>query len=86
MRIEPAEPVVAGARGTWKVIYTVGRAGINVGGALRIRPPQKGMVRWEVGKVTAAASRPGAACEVQLFDCHPISYHWRHAPIIQVDL
>lgn len=76
----------AGQRGTWKLTFTLGPEGMRVGGALRIRPPQKGMVRWEVGKLTATASRPRAACEVSLFDCHPISYHWRHAPIVQVDL
>jgi len=85
VRISPAE-AMAGQLGTWTVTIIVGPEGIKVGGALRIRPPQRGMVRWQVGKVTAEASRPGAACEVRLFDCHPISYHWRHAPIIQVDL
>lgn len=86
MGIEPDSPVVAGSRGTWRIIYTAGARGMAVGGALRIRPPQRGMVRWEVGMVTAEASRPGSTCRVQLINCHPITYHWRQAPTIQVDL
>jgi hypothetical protein len=86
IRIEPDSPVVAGSRGTWRVIYQVGARGMAVGGALRIRPPQRGMVRWELGMVTARASRPASTCRVQLFNCHPITYHWRQAPTIQVDL
>ena len=86
VRIDPGQPVVAGSRGTWRIIYTAGRQGMSIGGSLRIRPPERGMVRWEVGKVTATASRPGASCEVRLIDCHPLTFHWRHAPIIHVDL
>ncbi len=84
-RVEPAG-AVAGQLGTWRVVYTVGEAGMAVGGALRIRPPQRGMVRWQVGHVIAEASRPGAVCTVQLLNCWPISFHWRQTPIIQVDL
>jgi len=83
--VEPGQ-AVAGQRGTWRIIYTVGRAGMAVGGSLRIRPPQRGMVRWDVGHVVAEASRPGAVCEVRLFNCWPLTFHWRQAPIIHVDL
>ncbi len=86
VRVEPDRAAVAGSRGTWKIIYQAEDRGMAVGGALRIRPPQRGMVRWEVGMVTAQASRPGSTCHVQLFNCHPITYHWRQAPTIQVDL
>jgi len=83
--VSPAE-AVAGQRGTWRVIYTVGAAGMAVGGSLRLRPPQRGMVRWEVGHVIAEAGRSGAVCEVRLVNCWPLTYHWRQTPIIQVDL
>ena len=35
--IDPAEAVVAGTMGTWRLTYTVGTQGIAVGGRLRIR-------------------------------------------------
>ncbi len=85
-KIDPGGPVVAGDRGTWRVVYTVGERGMAPGGAIRIRPPQRGMVRWQVGLVTAEASRPGTTCRVELTNCHPISTHWRQAPIVQVDV
>jgi len=85
MSISP-DHAIAGRRGTWRVTFTLGPEGLRVGGAIRLRPPEMGMVRWEVGKVTAAASRPGASCDLQLLDCHPISHHWRHPPMIQIDL
>lgn len=83
--VEPAS-AKAGQRGTWQVIYTAGKVGMAAGGSLRIRPPQRGMVRWDVGHVTAEASRTGAVCQVQLINCYPLSFHWRQTPIIHVDL
>lgn len=80
------ERAVAGQRGTWRVVYTVGSEGMAVGGSLRIRPPQRGMVRWDVGQVIAEASRPGAVCQVRLINCWPLTFHWRQAPIIHVDV
>ena len=65
--LQPSGPIVAGSRGTWKLIYTVGPSGIEVGGGLRIFPPHRGMTFWELGKVTAETSRPLATCEVQTF-------------------
>jgi len=35
-RIEPADPVVAGSLGTWRLVYTVGTRGIAPGGTIRI--------------------------------------------------
>jgi hypothetical protein len=35
-RIEPGEPVVAGALGTWRLVFTVGTRGIAPGGTIRI--------------------------------------------------
>lgn len=84
-RVEPTE---AKARqfGTWRIVYTIGQAEMAAGGSFRIRPPQLGMVRWDVGHVIAEASRAGATCQVRLINCWPISYHWRQTPIIHVDL
>lgn len=86
VRLEPDGPVVAGDKGTWRIVYTAGKRGIAPGGALRIRPPQLGMVRWQVGLVTAQTSRPGVTCRVELINCHPLTYHWRQAPMVQVDI
>ena len=36
VRIEPAGEIVVGSMGTWTLVYTVGRYGIDVGGGLRI--------------------------------------------------
>ncbi len=84
IRLEPDGPVTAGSRGTWRLVYTVGPRGLANGGGLRIAPPHRGMVRWDVGRVIAYASREGAACEVTVENAHPISYHWRHFPVVQV--
>ena len=35
-RIEPADPVVAGSVGTWRIVYTVGTRGIAAGGTIRL--------------------------------------------------
>ena len=67
-RVDPAE-AKAGEYGTWRVIYTVGEVGMDAGGSLRIRPPQRGMVRWDVGHVIAEASRTGSACQIRLINC-----------------
>jgi len=83
--VEPAE-AEAGQCGTWQVMYTVGQAGMAAGGSLRIRPPQRGMVRWDVAHVIAEASQVGTVCQVRLINCWPISCHWRQTPIIHVDL
>ncbi|MBI3457967.1 MAG: DUF3604 domain-containing protein [Candidatus Rokubacteria bacterium] len=36
-RVEPSSPVVAGAYGTWRLVYTVGFRGLATGGEVRIR-------------------------------------------------
>jgi len=82
--LQPSGPIVAGSRGAWKLIYTVGPSGIQVGGGLRIFPPHRGMTFWELGKVTAETSRPLATCEVQTFNDAPYSFHHSQPPHIQV--
>ncbi len=82
--IEPAGKVVAGSRGTWKIIYTAGKRGIDVGGSLRIIPPHQGAARWEVGLVTASTTRPESSLQIETFNTYPISFHWRQFPVIQV--
>lgn len=82
--LQPSAPIVAGSRDTWKLIYTVGPSGIQVGGGLRIFPPHRGMTFWELGKVAAETSRPGATCEVQTFNDAPYSFHHSQPPHIQV--
>jgi len=76
LRIEPSDPVAAGSRGTWRLIYTVGAQSIAPGGGVKILPPHQGKTIWEVGKVTALASRPGVSCEVQTKNVYPQTFHW----------
>jgi hypothetical protein len=84
IRLQPSGPIVAGARGTWKLIYTAGPSGIEVGGSLRIFPPHQGHTFWELGKVTAETSRPLATCEVETFNDRPYSFHHSQPPYLRV--
>ncbi len=84
LRLEPSAPVVAGSRGTWRLIYTVGAGGIAPGGGVKILPPHQGKTIWEVGKVTAVASRPDVSCEVQTKNVYPQTFHWIQPPEIIV--
>jgi len=84
VRLEPSDPVAAGSRGTWRLIYTVGSRGIALGGGLRIMPPHQGKTIWEVGKVIATASRPGVSCEVAVDNVYPQTYHWRRPSAVFV--
>ncbi|MFO7947196.1 MAG: hypothetical protein R6V19_10295 [Armatimonadota bacterium] len=82
VRLEPSEPVVAGSRGTWRIIYTVGSRGIAPGGGVKVTPPNQGKTIWDVGHVYAYTTREGVACEVELEDCYPQTFHWRRVPTI----
>jgi hypothetical protein len=85
-RIElcPDGPIVAGAHGTWRLTYTAGASGIEVGGGLRIFPPHKGHTFWELGKVTTRCSREGATVDVETFNAGPYTSHHSNPPHIRV--
>jgi len=84
IRLEPSGPFVAGSRHTLRLVYTAGASGIEVGGALRIFPPHQGHTYWELGKVTAETSRPGATCEVETFNDRPYTFHHSNPPWLRV--
>jgi len=82
--LQPEGDVVAGSWGTWDIVYTVGSQGMAIGGGLRILPPYEGMTRWELGRVVGFTSRPGAGLAIKTENTNPISYHWRHPPVVEV--
>ncbi len=84
IELAPSGPIVAGARGTWRFMYTAGASGIEVGGGLRIFPPHKGHTFWELGKVTARCSREGATVDVETFNAGPYTPHHSNPPYIRV--
>jgi len=82
--VEPAGPVKAGSRGTWKVVYRAGSEGVLPGGVVRVVPPWNGMDHWELGQVTAATSSTGAALQVVTENAENPSNHWREYPAVTV--
>jgi hypothetical protein len=84
IRLDPPGPFVAGSRHTLRLTYTAGASGVEEGGALRIYPPHQGHTYWELGKVTAEASRVGVACEVETFNDRPYTFHHSNPPWIRV--
>jgi len=84
--VTPSEPAVAGQRGTWTVVFTVGEEGIRIGGGIRLLPPQKGCVRWECGHIICRCSRPEAALEMRTRNVYPFSYHHSQYPEIIVQV
>ena len=82
--IAPREKIPAGSRGTWTLTYRAGANGIPVGGSLRIIPPCFGFLRWEVGKVTAFADRPGVFLEVLTERVSPRTWHYHNYPAVTI--
>ncbi len=82
--ISPDGPVVAGSRGTWTIAVTVGRLGLAVGGGIRVTPPTSERQRWDVGHVTAAASRSGTNLRIETENVHPLSLHHSQYPVVRV--
>lgn len=81
--LDPANPVVAGAFGTWTITYTAGSAGIAPGGGIAVVPPCVHSVRWRLGHVTATSTgRCGVA--VRLRNDYPLKYHHAQFPIVFV--
>ena len=66
---------IAGRRGQWEIVYTVGKCGIREGGGIRITTPRKGLDRWEMGKVTAFCDTPDVTLEVVTEKSDPPTYH-----------
>ncbi len=83
-RVEPSGPAVAGSRGTWKLIYTVGEEGLAPGGGIRVSPPRLGIARWEPGKVTASTDAKGVSLEVETRMSSPPSFHHAQYPAVWV--
>jgi len=79
--IEPSGDVVAGSRGTWKITYTVGKAGIAVGGAVKLLFPSCQFL-WEPGKVIAYTDSPDTALELDTSGIYPLSFHLCRRPVV----
>lgn len=84
----PQTNIVAGSRGTWSIAYEVGKAGVAIGGGIRIIPswrhPRE--IRWEVGQVIAYTNREGSVAAVDTLNTYPLSYHLLRYPIIDVKI
>jgi len=74
----------AGEKGCWNIQYVVGRSGIKEGGGLRIIPPGKGVVLWQIGKVIATCTNPAASLEVRTEKTYPLTYHHSNYPAINI--
>jgi hypothetical protein len=81
--LNPSEPVVAGAFGTWTVTYTAGSAGIVPGGGIAVVPPCAHSVRWRLGHVTATTDG-SCGVSVNVRNDYPLKYHHAQFPCIFV--
>lgn len=77
------EFALAGQKGRWEFLYTVGKLGLRKGGSLRLIPPFCHDL-WHFGKVTAFCSDPDAYLEVLLENVCPPSYHHSMYPAATV--
>ena len=81
--LDPAGPVVAGAFGTWTIIYTAGSAGIMPGGGIAVVPPCVHSVRWRLGHVTAATNG-NCGVSARTRNDYPLKYHHAQFPCVFV--
>ena len=70
-RIEPDDPVAAGAGGTWRIIYTAGPRGVQVGGRVRITIPHgftapQVSAFFDPGFTTVETDAPGVALSLEV--------------------
>ena len=87
--IEPDRPVVAGEAGVWKIIYHVGRRGIDDGGVIKIA--WRDVSDWEKPQFTDPASSgystvetTGPASVCAIYEKHGYVRPWRSCVTISV--
>lgn len=81
--LDSADPVVAGAFGTWTITYTAGSAGVAPGGGIAVVPPCVHSVRWRLGHVTATTNG-SCGVSVRVRNDYPLKYHHAQFPCVFV--
>jgi hypothetical protein len=87
-RLIPKAPIVVNTHGTWKIVYTVGREGISVGGGIAVHispywgwtPPQN-RNRDYPGYTTVSTSNEKATLDIVIGDLHYIVVRTRGVPL-----